>query len=110
MSVGIVRIMRGVDIMSVVVVFVVLSAFQVLMRLFLGCLRGCFRIRTGVQSVDGLSQLLRRRAGHCGLQLIEGNTKVLRDVNSGNKLPQVFEALSGCLQVSSRRKQGLELG
>ena len=58
--------------------------------------------------MNGFAQALGRCARHLGLQLVERDSQIVRHMNSGNKLAQVFESLRGLLQVCARRQEALE--
>ena len=49
------------------------------------------------------------RSRHFGLQLSKGDVEIMGDVYCSHKLPQVFEAARGSLEICSRRQQLLEL-
>ena len=59
--------------------------------------------------MDGFAQALGRCARHLGLQLVERDSQIVRHMNSGNKLAQVFESLRGLLQVCTGGQETLKL-
>jgi len=59
-----------------------------------------FRAKGRPQVLDGLAQRVPIGSGHLGFELFEGNAEIVGNMESGDKLPLVFESGSRGLQSS----------